>query len=124
MGLRETLSNAAKTAFTATGDIPESVSYYTRGSVIYDASAGTTSVTDTRYLVSMIFVGYSQSEIDNANILNSDVKGLIPQANLSAVPSMHDYVRRIISGTSVEYSVLNIEEDPAAAIWKFQLRKP
>jgi len=124
MGLRDTFSKAAQTVFTAAGDIVEDAYYYSRGSTSYNASSGTTSVTDSRYLVSMIFSHYAAAQVDNVNVLNTDLLGLIPQANLPPVPTLHDMIRRIEAGASVEYAVLNIQQDAAAATLTFQLRKP
>lgn len=124
MGLRETFQKAAQTAFVAVGDVPETAYYYQHGSTAYDASAGVTSVTTLMYLVSMVFTRYKKEQVDNENILNSDVLALIPQANLSAVPTVHDFIRRVEASVSVEYAVVDYQQDPAAALWKFQLRKP
>jgi hypothetical protein len=127
MGLRDTLTNAAKTAFVATGDIPETAYYYqdTYTSTAYDISTGVVSTTSASpYVVSMIFVQYSQKERESENIEPADMKGLIPQANISAVPAIDDHLYRVEAGASVRYDVIDREQDPAAALWKLQLRKP
>lgn len=127
MGLRETLSNAAKTAFVAVGDIPETAYYYQEGmsSTSYDISTGTVStVTGSPYIVSMVFVRYTQSEVQNEHIEPADMMGLIPQANISAIPVIDDHLYRVEAGASVRYDIIDRQQDPASALWKLQLRKP
>lgn len=124
MGLRETLSKGAQTAFIAAGDVPELAYYYQTGSSVYDVSAGTVSATTSQYLASFIFTAYSNKELENENIEPADVKAIIPQANISVVPVIDDYLYRIEFGASVRYDVIRRDRDPADAIWKLQLRKP
>lgn len=124
MGLRDVFRTAAQTAAAAFGDVFSSVQYTTMGSTVYDASAGVASTTSTDYVVSMVFTTYSQFEIDGTKILPTDVKALIPQVNLTPTPTMNDEVMRIEAGASVFYEIVNIQQDPAGALWEFQLRKP
>lgn len=124
MGLRETLSKGAQTAFTAAGDVPESATYYQIGSTSYDVSSGVASVPTTSYVASFIFTSYKNYELNNEHIEPADVKGIIPQANISALPVIDDYLFRVEAGASVRYDVVAVEKDPADALWKLQLRKP
>lgn len=124
MGLRDTLSKAAQTAFTAAGDVPVTTYYYQTGSTVYDASTGTTSTGTSQYVVSMIFSRFSTGEILDESVLPSDQLGLIPQANISTIPQVDDYLMAIESGVSARYDVIGIQQDPASALWKLQLRKP
>jgi len=124
VGLRETMSKAAQTAFTAAGDIPVATTYYQRGSTVYDASTGTVSAGVNTYLFSMIFAAFKSNEIDNEHILATDQKGLVPQANFSTIPAVGDYLFIVESGASVRYDVQGFKKDPADALWTLQLRKP
>jgi len=127
MGLRDTFSKAAQTAFTAAGDVPETVWYYSfaQGTSIYDVSSGTASTVQPATMTSMIFENYKTNEMYNEGIEPTDVKGMVPQAYISGIdPSPKDYIMRVESGASVRYDVMDIMQDPAGALWEFQLRKP
>lgn len=124
MGLRETLSKAAQTAIVATGDIPVTTYFYSIGSTTYDTSTGVASVGSTVYVVSMIFTRFNTNEIMDENIEPTDQKGIIPQANISVIPKIDDYLQIVESGVSVRYDVVGKQKDPADAIWKLQLRRP
>lgn len=124
MGFRNLFSNAAKTAFTAFGDVPETTYYYAHGSAVYDASSGTVSTGTTQVVVSMIFEQYDQRDVDNANIEPTDLRGMIPQENLSVIPDTRDHIVRIDAGVSTQFDIQNIAQDPAAAMWMLQLRRP
>lgn len=125
MGLRETFTNAAKTVFTAVGDIPEACTYYSRGADAYDASTGVVSTTVSTVVANFVFFNYNKSQIDGEHVEPADVKATIPQANISSiVPNVDDYLMRIEAGASVRYDVVGVEQDPAAALWNLQVRKP
>jgi len=124
MGLKSVFQKAAQTAFTAAGDVAASATYAAHGSAITNTSAGTASVPITRYMVSMIFDMYKEREIINSEIRPTDLKGSIPQLNLTPVPAIGDDIRKVEAGATAVYEIINIKTDPADALWEFQLRKP
>lgn len=120
MGLSATISSAVQAAFTALGDIPQSVTYTSKGTSTYNPTTGAVTSTDTTYTVSMVLESYSSREIDNQIILSTDQKATIPQANLTPTPKVTD----TITISSVVWGIVGIGQDPASATWVFQLRKP
>ena len=123
MGLKDTFKAAAETTAQAFGDVFTSAVYEAEATTVYDVSAGTTSIVSSRYLVSMLFSKYKSMEIDGSMVKPTDIKGIIPQNNLTPAPDLNDRVIRVEAGASVVYEIRNIQQDPADAIWKFQLRK-
>lgn len=123
MGLKDTFKRAAVTAFNAFDDIPEEVSFQTYASSDYNVSTGVASAYAQRTLSTMVFTRYKEHQIDGERIQFNDVMGLTPQNKLPIRPKKDDKVHRIENEQSVVYDILDIHEDPAAATWKFQLRK-
>ena len=123
MGLRDLVQKTVRTAMLAVGDIAEDAYYYQYSSANYDASSGVVSAGVTGSLVSMVFHAYEKREIDNVNILPTDLKGIVDQLRFGIAPTNNDYVYKIESGVSVKYEVQGFTEDPAAAHFEFHLRK-
>ena len=124
MGLRDTFQKAGATIFAAVDDVKETAYFYNIGSTIYDASAGVASVTESRYIVSAVFLNYKKSEVDDNKIKPTDLKALMLQTDGVFEPTMNDRLKRIEAGSSVLYEVKNVEQDPVGALWTLQLRKP
>ena len=121
MGLQTTFKTAAQTIVTAFGDVAASTNYEAITSTTYNASAGTNAaVYATVGGVSVIFDVFMLKEIDGENVRAEDKKALIPALSIPSVtPSTDD---RIIEG-GVVWRVMNIETDPASALWTLQVRK-
>lgn len=121
MGLQDTFKTAAQTIVAAFGDVAVSTNYESISSTTYNASAGTNAaVYATVGGVSVIFDVFSLKEIDGENIRAEDKKALIPANSIAAVtPSTDD---RIIQA-GVVWRVMNVETDPAGALWTLQVRK-
>jgi len=125
MGLRNTFSKAAQTIFTAIGDVPPTVYYYAHATAVYDVSSGTVSTGAGVTVTTMVFENYKQTDLRNANVEPTDVKGTIPQAYISGiVPSVKDHIQTVEAGASVRYDIIDKMQDPAGATWELQLRKP
>jgi len=125
MGLKSVFSNAAQTAFAAAGDVPASARFEMVGSSVYDASSGVTSALSSSIMTTMLFSNFSRAQIDNENVLPTDVRALLPQAYISGiVPATDNRVHKVEAGASTEYTVIEYGQDPAGATWWLQLRKP
>lgn len=124
MGLKDTFKSAANTIFTAVGDIATEGWYHHMGSTVYDASSGTASVIENRYIVSFVFSQYKSNQVDNKMIKPRDIQALCQQSSLPIVPVIHDRILRLEANATVTYEVVDIEADAADATWKIQLRKP
>lgn len=121
MGLRETMQQAAVTAFNIAGNIKESVSYRSKTSnPTYNPTTGAVSDPYTDYTVSMIFTKTKKEEIDNQAIMSNDEWALIPQLNLTPTPKENDLIIR----NSISYNIVKIGTDPAGALWKLLIRRP
>lgn len=117
---RSTIVAAVATAFTAIGNIPESVTYR-RTSSSYNTATGTNTITNTDYTISVVFSKYNNFEIDKQVVLATDIKALFKQSSLSITPNVA--TDKIIR-SSKTYTILNIGQDPAAATYTLQLRSP
>lgn len=123
MGLDTVFQNAAGTAAGVFKDVFSSAVYEAEATSVYDVSAGAVSVTSTRYFISILFSAYKNRELDGDRVRPTDMKGLIPQNDLTPEPGLNDHIIRIEAGVSTTYEILDIGKDPADAIWQFQLRK-
>lgn len=133
MGLKEALQKATVAAFNGIGNIPESVTFrsMSSGQPAYDPETGDVTETYTDYTVLMVFTSISTHEVgagilpfeqktgDNIYIESSDMWALIPQENLTPTPKMLDFIIR----NSTKWKMLDIRTDPAAALWKFLIRR-
>jgi hypothetical protein len=133
MGFKEIASNIATTAFNVFSSLQQSCTYRSKASEspVYDPATGIPSGTYNDIPVSMIFTSYRSDEVNSnirlerttsegTEIRLSDMKALLAQTRLPVVPKMNDVV--ILDGATWE--VVRVTEDPAKALWTFQLRKP
>ncbi|MBJ9984440.1 glutamate 5-kinase [Acinetobacter sp. S40] len=67
----------------------------------------------------VLFGSYNQYEVQTLGVLATDKKATVLQNEVTMVPKIDD------SWTTGQglYRVMNIQQDPAGAIWKCQLRK-
>ena len=133
MGLREALQKATVAAFNGLGDIPESVTFRSMasGAPAYDPSEGEVTESYTDYTVLMVFTRIRTHEIstsaiadasktgDKIEVRSNDMWALIPQDNLTPTPKVIDVIVR----SSAIWQIVDIRTDPAAALWKFLVRK-
>ena len=133
MGFREMAANIAVTAFNTFGNVQQACTYRskTSASPTYTPSSGEVVDTYTDIPTTMIFTSFRSDEISNpgSNITNedtlneirkTDMKAIVPSRRLPVTPKMNDIV--ILSSESWE--VISVKQDPAGALWTFQLRKP
>lgn len=115
MGMRDEVQADLKEAFDT--DLADAVKAFT-GSRTVDLSYD--PVTDTRltdaesYTGRGVFGNFSKSEIDNLNILVTDVRLLCLQSEVTDTPQNDD----IINGMRL----IKVGKDPADATWVLQLR--
>jgi archaellum component FlaF (FlaF/FlaG flagellin family) len=122
MGLKETIQNAATTAFSAIGNLAEVVTYV-QVSARQQEYSPTTGVVDALSLkhsgVDALFTEYSAREIDGSVIKPKDNKVLIPGNEVTFTPKQGDMIER---ASSEVWRVVNVEIDPAEALWQLQCR--
>lgn len=120
MSLRALVQDAVASAYTALGDIPESVTYASKPTASYNPTTGATTLNATNYSVSMVFVKYRREEIDGEQIRPEDTKGLLPSKDLGFSPGLNDTITR--NGQIL--AVTRMALDPTASLYILQLRRP
>jgi hypothetical protein len=123
MGLKDAFQEAAQTIITAFDNIPVTATYTSVGSITYSATAGAVSLTTTMSAVTVVFVAYQQTEIDNLNVMPYDKKALIAELDLDALSITPNITDKIIYGGEV-WQVIDKKIDPAEALWQLQVRQP
>ena len=124
MGIESVFKKAAVTAAKVFDGVFKPATYQAAGSSEYNASTGVVTASTVNYPIKMMDDRYSKYLIDNEKIMPADVKGVIPQENLPVIPNKGDKIKRIEANASVTYEVVDIDQDPAGALWELQLRKP
>ena len=119
MGIADALQQAVSSVFTAfEDDLAVACTFVSKGAAGYTPLSGVIAETDTEYAVYMIFDLYKAFEAPEGAKPN-DRKGMIAKLKLTPTPKMTDEVLR--NGETLQ--ILNIQIDPADAMWVFQLRK-
>ena len=95
MGLDTVFKKAAQTGAKAFAGIFVPIEYETRSSTVYDPDPGLVLSSTTYENTKMMFDQYAQKEIDNERILPTDVKGVIPQNDLTITPVIGDSIFKI-----------------------------
>lgn len=123
MGLKGSIQTAVQSAFLSLDDIVESVTYRSKTSSTgdYYPAIGKVVPKYTDYAsVEMAMVRYKQEEIDDKTILNTDMKAIVPSLDLTPTPKVADQIIRANTST---WEIIGIQQDPAEAVWIFQIRK-
>jgi len=133
MGFREMAANIAVTAFNTFGNVQQACTYRSKTSATpsYTPSTGAVVDTFTDIPTTMIFTSFRADEITNPgssftteDIVNevrkTDMKAIVPSQRLPVTPKMNDVV---ILNLEL-WEVFSVKQDPAGALWTFQLRKP
>jgi len=121
MGLRAIFASAAQTIFNVAGDTLTSVTYKKISDTDYDPATGAVVDTSTSETISVHLEEFSAMEVNQTNVLNTDMKALFPVADLSVTPEAKDQV--LIRGKWWE--VVNVQnEDGCLIVWTLQLRRP
>ena len=120
MGLRETVQQAVLSGFTALGNLLESVTYKSQGTVGYTpTTTGVVTRPETDYTITGLFYEYKKQEIDGEQIKPHDMRFLCLQSVLAVTPKITD---RIVRSTGKAWEVISVKEDPAHATWELQMR--
>lgn len=122
MGFADLAKNLAVAGFKIAGNILITCTYTSKGTQTYNPATGLYTGSDTSYSgLKFLFEDYSSQEIDDQNILRTDMKASIPQLSLTPTPKKQDY---LTDSDSVVWQVEGIGKDPARAMWVLQVRKP
>lgn len=121
MGLRDEIQEEIAEAFN--NDLADAVHTFTCERVIKSNwDPKTETYVEVKEIYSgrgVLFGSYSQYEIQTLGVLATDKKATVLQNEVTMVPIMEDeWVTPL--GT---FRVKHIQQDPAATIWKCQLRK-
>lgn len=130
MGFKEMAKNIAVTAFNTFGNVQQSCTYRSKStaSPAYTPSTGTVQNAYTDIPTTMIFTSFRADEFTGRKpqiditdeVRTTDMKAIIPSLRLPVTPKMNDVV--ILNGATWE--VVRCSQDPAGALWTFQLRQP
>lgn len=88
------------------------------GVITYDPVSGDETVTTVNYSGKGIFAQYATQEIDNENILRTDIKFSASIYQMNAVPKVTDH----ISDGLKNFKVINVMLDHITLKWVIQLR--
>lgn len=123
MSMRATIRQAASAAFSAAGDIKLLADYWRQDEGLndYDAARGQRAVHwDVVQNIPVLFVQASQSR------LISDVDWLVKPGDRVALIDQRylaeSNVGDVMAAAGHRWRVENVKADPAAAIWKLQIR--
>lgn len=115
------LQNLAKQAFNLCGDTATTTTsgYYHITENEYDTSTGELVTTGNYYTIKTLFTNYTQRELLNTDIKQTDMKVIIISKNLNFIPSIGDKLTR--DDNSIWF-VKNKEQDFAKCFWFLQVR--
>ncbi|MHC4950700.1 MAG: hypothetical protein ACYTEU_06900 [Planctomycetota bacterium] len=124
MGLAEAFKAAAQTAFTAAGNVPETVTYRSKTSASADFDPVESELSSDLYTdydsLKMIISNSESKQNDGRVILAQDCDAMIPGDNLTPEPKLHDL---IIRNSTEIWDIVWFDTDSARALWTFQIRK-
>lgn len=115
MGMRDEIQADLKQAFDT--DLADAVKAFTGSRTVdlsYDPVTDTQMTDAESYTGRGVFGQFSKSEIDNLNILITDVQLLCLQSEVTDTPMIDD----LINGMRI----IKVGKDPADATWILQLR--
>ncbi|EXB07248.1 hypothetical protein [Acinetobacter baumannii] len=121
MGLREELQAEIAEAFDE--DLADAVHTFTCERIVstsWNPKTNTSeNVVENYSGRGVLFGSYNQYEIQTLGVLATDNKAVILQNEVTMVPKIDD---EWITGLGT-FRVIHIQQDPAATIWKCQLRR-
>lgn len=128
MGLRDALKSAARAAVVAVGDLAASAVYHSHATTVYDASAGTPTVTYST-------VGGCRVIVSEFRLADNDPRSRAPDFDVRAEDKQADLPASYVSGVTPKpkdrividgetWNVVNVGTDPAEALWQLQIRRP
>jgi len=117
MGLLDVAKSAGLAAFNAVGDVKKDVTYIRKISGSYNATTGINDDIESKQ--ELLHGGVTGNFTKfGENVLETDVKLTILQADLVHIPEIVD--KGDIANTL--YRVVNFSQDPADVTWVLQLR--
>lgn len=121
MGLMNAIQKGALAGIKSLGDLKAEAVYYTYAPGTYNPTTGDSSDVDSRYPLpnDITLVRYKKNEVDGDEVLTTDWKALVVQADIPVKVSKSG--RFLIN--SEFYRIVDIGEDPAHALWILQIRK-
>lgn len=121
MSLTTLLSKATKLALNSLGDLNSDQDFLSRGTVTVNAFTENVTPSETTYTIPILLYSYKESDIDNAKILKTDMKGVLHSDNLpfGYVPSNRDSVMI----NSQKWNVVNTRTVPGQSVYFLQLRR-
>ncbi|EXE92077.1 MULTISPECIES: hypothetical protein [Acinetobacter calcoaceticus/baumannii complex] len=121
MGLRDELQADLAEAFNE--DLEETVHSFTCERIVstsWNPKTNTSeNVVENYSGRGVLFGSYNQYEIQTLGVLATDNKAVILQNEVTMVPKIDD---EWVTGLGT-FRVIHIQQDPAATIWKCQLRR-
>lgn len=119
MGLKNDLYNSIVEAFD--GELSDAVIAMTlrKNNETFDPADNSVSLSILDYNTRGITTVYEESEINNNSIQPNDIKIILLQAELEAVPQIDD---EIISEDGT-FKIVNVMKDPSNTIWGLQCRQ-
>lgn len=126
MALRDVLTTAVQTAFSAIDDIPVNGEFIQVSSV-HDPDTATTQKQEIAHAVQIVVTKYTRQEIAAApqgDIRATDFKAILRQAELPVQPTTNDVVewKEPTKAIETRFKIVNFNKDPADVIWVLQLR--
>lgn len=119
MSLRAIIANGVDAAWAGLGDIPQPITLR-RVSSTYNPSTGTSTTTNTDYLIAKgILTKYAEFEVDKVSVMSTDRKLILRKKDVTIV--LNTSSDRVLIGTTV-FNIIRVTEDPAGATYTVQLR--
>lgn len=114
MGLRNDIQTDVGVAFD--GDLADAVQSLTLIQVtsLYDLLSGENVNTETTVATRGAVTGFTNIEVFNESFQPTDVKILILQNELEAIPKIDDYIET----ATTKYKIIIVKQDPAGAHWE------
>jgi len=113
MGLRSTVANAVAGAFTAVGDLKDTVTFVSITEGTYNSATDTFGDTETAYVVEAPVLSPTEAELSWFPATDSITRKIIFKATDIVEPKLKDQVE--ISGTRFE--VMRTKSVPGASIY-------
>lgn len=123
MSLENTIASGVSAAFKAIGDLNKSGTIVEVSSTSsYDPINDKTTRKSTNHNCDSTLSRYSQEEVDNSDIVPTDLKALVPAASIVSghVPTTND---DFIDSKGTRYTIENVGGVPSDSLWILQLRK-
>jgi hypothetical protein len=115
MGLRDELTADIAEAFD--GDLADAVQSFTaehRAVGAYSPQTGEETAIVIAYSGRGVFASYDHARVDGSSVLATDLELIALQAEVTRAPAVGDTLRGM--------AVMRVEQDPAGASWRVQLR--